>query len=112
MSAPIARSTRPRTSVLSFATNRSFCYQTAARFGVLSGTGCFLSGERQGGTGTSGLDRLRWLDGYNIVGVEYGIGSSKPGHPRDDGDRVIFERASKRYLQMSTEEFLEKWNNG
>jgi hypothetical protein len=26
--------------------------------------------------------------------------------------RAIFERASKRYLQMSAEEFLEKWNNG
>ncbi len=27
----------------------------------------------------------------------------------DDG-RAMFERACKRYLKMSTEEFLEKWN--
>lgn len=27
-------------------------------------------------------------------------------------DRAIFERASMRYLKMSTEEFLEKWNSG
>src|ERR1700722_6284961 len=42
MSARIARSTRPRTSVLSFATNLFFSYQIAARFGVHSGTGCFF----------------------------------------------------------------------
>jgi hypothetical protein len=29
-----------------------------------------------------------------------------------DTDRGIFERASRRYLQMSTEEFVENWNNG
>jgi hypothetical protein len=34
------------------------------------------------------------------------------GTPETIADRAIFERASKRYLQMSTEEFLEKWNNG
>ena len=27
-------------------------------------------------------------------------------------DRAIFERASRRYLQMSANEFLEKWNSG
>jgi hypothetical protein len=27
-------------------------------------------------------------------------------------DRAIFERASRRYLNMSMEEFLEKWNSG
>ena len=27
-------------------------------------------------------------------------------------DRAIFERASQRYLQMSTEEFTGKWNSG
>jgi hypothetical protein len=27
-------------------------------------------------------------------------------------DRAIFERASRRYFGMSTEEFIEKWNNG
>jgi len=27
-------------------------------------------------------------------------------------DRAIFERASRRYLQMSTDEFVEKWNSG
>lgn len=29
-----------------------------------------------------------------------------------DADRAIFERASMRYLQMSTKEFLDKWNSG
>lgn len=29
-----------------------------------------------------------------------------------DTDRGIFERASRRYFQMSAEEFVEKWNNG
>ena len=29
-----------------------------------------------------------------------------------DSDRATFERASMRYLQMTTEEFLEKWNSG
>jgi hypothetical protein len=32
--------------------------------------------------------------------------------PEADTDRAIFERAAVRYLKMSTEEFLEKWNNG
>lgn len=27
-------------------------------------------------------------------------------------DHAIFERASRRYLQMSTDEFVEKWNSG
>jgi len=27
-------------------------------------------------------------------------------------DRAIFERATRRYLQMSAEEFVEKWNCG
>jgi hypothetical protein len=27
-------------------------------------------------------------------------------------DCAIFERASRRYLQMSANEFLEKWNSG
>jgi hypothetical protein len=30
----------------------------------------------------------------------------------DSVDRAIFERASRRYLQMSTDEFLDKWNSG
>jgi hypothetical protein len=29
-----------------------------------------------------------------------------------DSGPAIFERASRRYLQMSTEEFLEKWDSG
>lgn len=31
---------------------------------------------------------------------------------RSVADHAIFERASRRYLQMSAEEFLEKWNGG
>jgi hypothetical protein len=27
-------------------------------------------------------------------------------------DRAIFERATRRYLQMSSEEFVAKWNSG
>ena len=27
-------------------------------------------------------------------------------------DRAIFERASRRYFQMSAEEFVEKWRSG
>jgi hypothetical protein len=29
-----------------------------------------------------------------------------------DEDRAMFERACKRYLQMTAEEFLGKWNSG
>jgi len=32
--------------------------------------------------------------------------------PEEIADREIFERASRRYLKMSTAEFLEKWNSG
>ncbi len=43
MSVRIARSTRPRTSLVSFATNGSLATRPAARFGVYySGTGCFF----------------------------------------------------------------------
>jgi hypothetical protein len=42
MSARIARSTRPRTSALSFDTNRSLVTKPTARFGVRSGTGYFF----------------------------------------------------------------------
>jgi hypothetical protein len=54
MNARIARFTRPRTSVLSFATNRSLVTRPAARFGVHSGTGCFLvrRDARQGRIGS------------------------------------------------------------
>ena len=30
--------------------------------------------------------------------------------PEVDDGRAVFERACKRYLKMSAEEFLEKWN--
>ena len=45
--APIAKCTKQAASPLSFATNRSLVTRPAARFGVHSGTGCFLSGEMQ-----------------------------------------------------------------
>jgi hypothetical protein len=32
--------------------------------------------------------------------------------PPEAVDRAIFERASRRYLQMSTDEFVDKWNSG
>jgi hypothetical protein len=32
--------------------------------------------------------------------------------PKASEDRLIFERASRRYLGMSTEEFVEKWKSG
>jgi hypothetical protein len=32
--------------------------------------------------------------------------------PEVSEDRLIFERASRRYLGMSTEEFVEKWKSG
>jgi hypothetical protein len=43
--------------------------------------------------------------------------SSAPAVPRKQNvseplDRAVLERATRRYLQMSTEEFVEKWNSG
>ena len=40
------------------------------------------------------------------------IDSRDQSTPEAMADRAIFERASRRYLKMSAEEFLEKWNNG
>lgn len=38
--------------------------------------------------------------------------SNNESTPEAIEDRAIFERAARRYLQMSTEEFVEKWNSG
>ncbi|HTB20671.1 MAG TPA: hypothetical protein VK708_21255 [Bryobacteraceae bacterium] len=43
--------------------------------------------------------------------------SSAPAVPREQNvseplDRAVLERATRRYLQMSSEEFVEKWNSG
>jgi hypothetical protein len=40
------------------------------------------------------------------------VGSHNPGTSEAIANRAIFERASRRYLQMSAEEFVEKWNSG
>jgi hypothetical protein len=40
------------------------------------------------------------------------VDSRSQGAAETIADRAIFERASRRYLNMSTEEFLAKWNSG
>jgi hypothetical protein len=58
---------------------------------------------------------LHTLKCYHACGIKKNMSSTVmvPTETQSASeDRAIFERASRRYLQMSAEEFVEKWNSG
>ncbi len=100
MSARIARSTRPRTSVLSFATNRSLVTRLAARFGVHAGTGRYRKKNRLALSSYSPPSKLmsisdkaqkqsrKKLAPVGSVVLRYEVSSTLPGHPDTDLDLI------------------------